>query len=1047
MSTMGQTSSQIQASQAQDQSQQLLEGVSASTPRLDGAADDMAEDAPAGKKRKVSAQGGQAAKRKKKDRTASAQEREANADGQNEPESRATAPIDVPADEPTIKVMKRKTAKKAAADVARDLQPNDQQTRPARNNSPRRIPPETQEPPPTQPEIADSQMEPNAQGASQYGKKGKKKKATGRKSGLNLAPAVLPEPEALEVPDTQAGAEDSSGPVEKAEATSPSRREAPTEDFQFRRLSKRSADAEVQAESEEVQRRASDADAGDAAAVPVQKPKAKKRKKAKAASSPVEDRVGQDPLIMATSQTQKKRTPKHLRPIYETDTEEEEETRMQQAEVKKEEPVPKQTAEDTKEQKNKRKALETTNADNARVKPKARRGAGKAVENEGDMGIPPTPPVATQDALEGSSTSAPAAREAPTPPTSISGSGGLREDYSEVDATDQVAGWLDSQPEAGLAPVPSSRNATPEKRRKSKPEPVQSATKQNRRRKSAMYDDDSDEFQPEDQENVAPEADSVPRDEENKRRKKSKKDAAEFQPIRQVADSDDEVKVKRPLPANKNQSAAPQRDDDAIAKGPFTEAERNTVDDIFATMLKDSSMNESDFRASIQTWREATEFKQAVHEALPHRPKPAIRKFCQRRYHNLERGAWSAEDDDSLRRAHAANPGAWTQISALVGRTAADCKDRWKNSLMLEKTMQLGPWSQDEETALTKAVDDCVKEIKEANKGDKALTKDRAKMEGMISWATVAEKLGGTRSAKRCNEKWQRMKHRAHSTAYTQPPIATGANAESQSKKLRQAAHRYNKCGAGDHYDILTEIHTAIPDHEQDYALESTFWSRVAVANPKSRFDSAMRRRGFYDAQEKFKDDVPAQRTMAGTAKALADHLEERLGLEGLQDQRKWVPKKRAKKEKAKEDDEAEEEQLEVARPPFAKPPREKPSKKSAQQAAKAFKSAEKVEHSESEEEEDEGEEAEPEAEIQSSPSPDRKRRFSRGKRQPVEDVDDSPDELAIEDSQPTPRGRKPEKSSDMVTVSSIPSADSEEMAVREPVAKRGKTKTMGKKR
>ena len=464
-------------------------------------------------------------------------------------------------------------------------------------------------------------------------------------------------------------------------------------------------------------------------------------------------------------------------------------------------------------------------------------------------------------------------------------------------------------------------------------------------------------------------------------------------------------------------------------------------------MLKDSSMNESDFRASIQTWREATEFKQAVHEALPHRPKPAIRKFCQRRYHNLERGAWSAEDDDSLRRAHAANPGAWTQISALVGRTAADCKDRWKNSLMLEKTMQLGPWSQDEETALTKAVDDCVKEIKEVNKGDKALTKDRAKMEGMISWATVAEKLGGTRSAKRCNEKWQKMKHRAHSTAYTQPPIATGASAESQSKKLRQAAHRYKKCGAGDHYDILTEIHTAIPDHEQDYALESTFWSRVAVANPKSRFDSAMRRRGFYDAQEKFKDDVPAQRTMAGTAKALADHLEERLGLEGLQDQRKWVPKKRAKKEKAKEDDEAEEEQLEVARPPFAKPPREKPSKKSAQQAAKAFKSAEKVEHSESEEEEDEEEEAEPEAEVQSSPSPDRKRRFSRGKRQPVEDVDDSPDELAIEDSQPTPRGRKPEKSSDMVTVSSIPSADSEEMAVREPVVKRGKTKTMGKKR
>jgi len=146
-----------------------------------------------------------------------------------------------------------------------------------------------------------------------------------------------------------------------------------------------------------------------------------------------------------------------------------------------------------------------------------------------------------------------------------------------------------------------------------------------------------------------------------------------------------------------------------------------------------------------------------------------------------------------------------------------------------------------------------------------------------------------------------------------------------------------------------------------------------------SRFDSAMRRRCFYDMIEQYEQVVPLRPTMAATAKALTDHLLRQWGVAALEEERAFKGKKKASREQEDTDNQADEH----ARASEAAKP--KAGRKAAQQN-KVYKSAEKVEESESEEDSDG-------VEPQKSPPPARKRKFSSNKgrsAEPVEDIDSS---------------------------------------------------------
>ncbi|KAM0704907.1 hypothetical protein Q7P35_007694 [Cladosporium inversicolor] len=554
--------------------------------------------------------------------------------------------------------------------------------------------------------------------------------------------------------------------------------------------------------------------------------------------------------------------------------------------------------------------------------------------------------------------------------------GALRDDYSEVDATRQVEGWLSSQldddnlpatprldPPASSLRKKAAENASAKREKAHRSEEQNSAKK--RRRSSQYREDDNDNYAPEAEEQQDPIVTETPgstirrskkranheiedvaidaptqdtasplvskkaRRAKDKTAKSTKKaaldeeqqDTAPSTPVagstkrkrkaKATHDDDEDQGESEDLPvrnsknkrtrekASLKRSAATNAE--RSQKGPLTAQEKNMVDKIFYDTVKETGVAETELCSLIKTWRQATDFKEAVENALPDRPLAAIRKFCQRRYHNMERGPWTPEDDTNLRNAYAAHPDKWTEISALVGRTGSDCKDRWKNTVSIQDTMQLGPWSQEETVALTKAVEQSIKELKKANKEAKSLS--RAELERMLSWAEVAKKLGGTRSAKRCNEKWQKIKRDEAAGRQSIPaqPLADGLDFATSSKKLRAIEKAYNQCDIGDLYDILTEIHTALPNTNQQFDHESTMWAIVATKNPGSRFNSAMRRRGLHDAADVYKAEIAEQSTISGRAKALAEYLEGQWGKEALAEKRAFTSLAAANKFKSAE--------------------------------------------------------------------------------------------------------------------------------------------------
>jgi hypothetical protein len=532
--------------------------------------------------------------------------------------------------------------------------------------------------------------------------------------------------------------------------------------------------------------------------------------------------------------------------------------------------------------------------------PKVSKKRHAALRDERAAEMFPTQPEATQN------------EEAPELPevVQVADDNGLRHDYVEVDATNQVRGWLSSQLQGGNTPtspqfdIPESaprKNAKLDAsaKRKNTSRPDESKRTKKTRRESRHLEDDSEDYQVEEDDAV----DKKPRKSKQKKSKRSEKmvsdeDASDPKPTPVKAKSH-EKKETSSRPAKPRKTVA--SDDEPLAKGPFTDREKAKVDNLFNETMKDTGMSDPELRLLIKNWKsqDAADFKEAVQAALPNRPIAAIRKFCQRRYHNMERGPWTPEDDANLRSAYATNPDKWTEISALVGRTGADCKDRWKNYVSNEGTLQIGPWSQEEAVALKKAVDETIKEIQKADKSNKDLSRDE--LERMISWDAVSKKLNRARSAKRCNEKWQKIKRDegANRSSTVAQPVATGIISPttgllSTSKKLRMVESKYNECDVGDLYDILTEIHTAIPDHTKHYDHESTIWAIIATKNPGSRFKSAMRRRGLHDAANVYKDEIGKHSTIAGTAKALADFLEEQWGTEALKEKRSYDPKSKS---------------------------------------------------------------------------------------------------------------------------------------------------------
>jgi hypothetical protein len=312
--------------------------------------------------------------------------------------------------------------------------------------------------------------------------------------------------------------------------------------------------------------------------------------------------------------------------------------------------------------------------------------------------------------------------------------------------------------------------------------------------------------------------------------------------------------------------------------GPFTAEEKALADRTFARVMEDENLSEAELIAQIQNWRTCGVFKEEIKAAFHHRPPDGLRKFCKTRYHGMVRGSWTAEQDDDLRNAYSRHPRQWTKISETVGRPAGDCKDRWEKHLRFSNKAT-GPWTVDEERALLEIVEECIDTIKKQYRNDEVLLNDRERLESLVSWRLVAEKLG-TRNTVRCREKYQKLKRRATKVGSLEPDFTV----ESDAGSFLVAQRHVRDFEIGDFYDAFVEIHTSFPDRNQRFHYEnSVIWSVVSVKHPHSRFAGhlPLRRAALAKALEEWPANNPKIRkrleragTIPAKAYVLAEWLE-----------------------------------------------------------------------------------------------------------------------------------------------------------------------------
>ena len=315
-------------------------------------------------------------------------------------------------------------------------------------------------------------------------------------------------------------------------------------------------------------------------------------------------------------------------------------------------------------------------------------------------------------------------------------------------------------------------------------------------------------------------------------------------------------------------------------KGPWSAEEKKLADKVFNAYCQKRNISAEDLRAKTVDWTNTGAFKTDMYEAFPTRNINAIRKFCQRRYTPHSQGEWTEEQLKALKEAYAVHPDQWTEISAIVGRTSASCRDRWRHIVQYEDTMERGAWSTEEEAKLVDVMIGCIGEIEGRFDDLDPARDDLARVEKEIDWHIVSSKMEGKRSARRCSEKWQKLRRRHEAAKAQEDTIAvTQIDAETGEKTLSNKQKRldatYNKLGAGDFVDALDEIWAAMSDQaNKQFHDESTFWSLVATKLPDSKFPGKLRRRMYYGALTTYDCKKVQKKTgIARKARALSKAL------------------------------------------------------------------------------------------------------------------------------------------------------------------------------
>ncbi|KAG0378046.1 RNA polymerase I enhancer binding protein [Mortierella sp. AD032] len=171
---------------------------------------------------------------------------------------------------------------------------------------------------------------------------------------------------------------------------------------------------------------------------------------------------------------------------------------------------------------------------------------------------------------------------------------------------------------------------------------------------------------------------------------------------------------------------------------------------------------------------------------LKTRPLLNIYLHVRRMYHPQNNiGAWTKADDAKLVEMYAKHKGQWTVIGQALGRMADSCRDRYRNHLKDQATMNSGTWAPDEDRRLL----DIMQEL--ALKQGKANLADATHM-----WTAISEKMGGTRSRHQCRHRYTQSLQPKMEMADWKPPTLAETMAASNVIQLRKSISAKNQQGS-----------------------------------------------------------------------------------------------------------------------------------------------------------------------------------------------------------------------------------------------------------
>jgi hypothetical protein len=216
---------------------------------------------------------------------------------------------------------------------------------------------------------------------------------------------------------------------------------------------------------------------------------------------------------------------------------------------------------------------------------------------------------------------------------------------------------------------------------------------------------------------------------------------------------------------HQSQANHPRETFHARRTGPFSEAEKQKLQQFLTSYCDAHGINETVFRQMMtdtsrrgrdETWSwpwvTRSAFLDEYFDVLPDRAHRSMHRYKERYFQNLDHNKeWTKEDDKLLLDLVAELGPKWIEIGLRLSRTQDSVTQRYKKKLKMADAAQSGPWSSRENDALEKAVGEVKDELGLAGTTDGD--------EG-VPWFEVSKRMGGIRTAHQCSTRWCRVQRR-----------------------------------------------------------------------------------------------------------------------------------------------------------------------------------------------------------------------------------------------------------------------------------------------